>query len=190
MGGVAAHAATFPNIGNNTNGPALIITLNANNTATIAAGGSTGPYDGVEDTYIGVVNNSGHTVNSINISSNQDIFGFDGDGIDGSNYLNISPNANDSTGYGGPNGFFTNITSTFVPSFSESGTVNWIGGIANGGQDIFSLEEPLTAADFQGSNGGVTVGGVPEPASWAMMLVGFFGVGGLIRSRRRTMAVA
>lgn len=29
------------------------------------------------------------------------------------------------------------------------------------------------------------VGGVPEPATWAMMLIGFFSVGGLLRSRRR-----
>ena len=28
-------------------------------------------------------------------------------------------------------------------------------------------------------------GGVPEPASWAMMLVGFAGIGGMVRSRRR-----
>ena len=30
--------------------------------------------------------------------------------------------------------------------------------------------------------------GVPEPASWATMLVGFFGLGGMIRSRRRMAA--
>jgi hypothetical protein len=33
--------------------------------------------------------------------------------------------------------------------------------------------------------------GVPEPASWAMMLLGFFGLGGALRARRRmTLAAA
>ena len=38
---------------------------------------------------------------------------------------------------------------------------------------------------FFGSAGGFT-GGVPEPASWAMMLGGFGMIGGAMRSRRRT----
>ncbi len=33
-------------------------------------------------------------------------------------------------------------------------------------------------------------GGVPEPASWALMLVGFGGVGALLRSNRRRPAMA
>jgi PEP-CTERM motif-containing protein len=33
-------------------------------------------------------------------------------------------------------------------------------------------------------------GGVPEPATWAMMILGFGGVGGLMRRRRETMALA
>ena len=30
--------------------------------------------------------------------------------------------------------------------------------------------------------------GVPEPTTWALMLLGFFGLGGALRSRRRTLA--
>ena len=37
-----------------------------------------------------------------------------------------------------------------------------------------------------GANGGPSV---PEPATWAMMLAGFFGLGGLMRSRRATPTV-
>jgi hypothetical protein len=32
---------------------------------------------------------------------------------------------------------------------------------------------------------GCVIGGVPEPASWAMLIVGFFGLGSLLRSSRR-----
>jgi len=35
-----------------------------------------------------------------------------------------------------------------------------------------------------------TVGGVPEPASWALMLVGFGGLGAALRARRRGRTVA
>lgn len=35
-----------------------------------------------------------------------------------------------------------------------------------------------------------TTGGVPEPATWALMLMGFFGLGGALRASRRTPAAA
>ncbi|HXV00953.1 MAG TPA: PEPxxWA-CTERM sorting domain-containing protein, partial [Caulobacteraceae bacterium] len=36
--------------------------------------------------------------------------------------------------------------------------------------------------------GGVAFNGVPEPASWALMLIGVAGLGGAVRSRRRAAA--
>ena len=98
-------------------------------------------------------------------SSSQDIAGFDGDGINASIYLNIPNNPSDNSGYGGPNAFFTNIAANL-----ESLTVNFITPIAaNGGTDIFSLEEPVAMNNI--------VVGTPEPSTWAMMLLGFAGMG-------------
>jgi len=181
--GGAASAATFPGYGLDTGGPALLITLNSDGTTTLTSTGQPQTYDGADDTYIGVINNSGNTVNALNLSSNADIFGFDGDGID---TYGAPGNAKDTTGYGGPDGYFTNITGSYF-SLPEKGTVNFIGGIANGGSDYFSLEEALTTASFTNP---ITVGGVPEPMTWAMMLMGFFGIGAAVRRRRETGVLA
>ena len=53
-------------------------------------------------------------------------------------------------------------------------------------QAFFALEETLT-----GTNGGITVGGVPEPSTWAMMLLGFAGLGFLSfrKSKQRSAAL-
>jgi hypothetical protein len=50
--------------------------------------------------------------------------------------------------------------------------------VARGPMDIISL--PTAAAD--------AVSAVPEPAGWAMMLVGFGGLGALLRRRRAAAA--
>lgn len=46
---------------------------------------------------------------------------------------------------------------------------------------------PITAG---GSLSTSTVGGIPEPASWAMMLFGFGGLGSVLRSRRSRLSLA
>jgi hypothetical protein len=113
---------------------------------------SIGPYDGIEDTLVGVQNLSGGTVKSITLSSKTlAIFGFDGDGLE----TFISPPKGGATGYEGA------ITTTLnfnvngtLDTFSgisaglKSGTLNFPGGLLNNGSAFFSLEEPLTAAYF------------------------------------------
>jgi hypothetical protein len=136
-----------------------------------------GPYDGTDDTYFGVINNTSHAITSFGLSSStQDIGGFDGDGIDA---YGATPNATDAafcgTGislgncnYGGEFAFFTNNDSPYM-----SLTVNFLGGIAaNGGTGYFSLEEAVSL-----SAPPVITPGTPEASTWAMMLLGFAGLG-------------
>lgn len=182
-----ANAAVYPPIGDNTAGPSLIITIAADGTASIAAGPSTGPYDGSDDTYIGVENNSSNTINSLHLSSSgAPIFDFEGDGIDGYGGDGVAPVAGnpDNTGYGGPLGFFTNINSS-----TTAGDVNFFGGLAPGATTFFSLEDSLTTATFTGPGGGISTGGggVPEPATWAMMLIGVGAIGSVLRMRRNAV---
>ena len=157
-----------------------LITIDANNTVTVTIPDAN-PYDGVEDTLVGVVNNSTTTLNTL-LLSGSDIFGLDGDGVctytfaaangvvSSSYCSNSQRNGVDPQDYYGP-------TSRFIISNANTGTVNFVGGVAgNGGKTFFSLEEPPTA-QLQ-----VVVGGTPEPATCAMLLGG---LGSLWLYRRR-----
>jgi hypothetical protein len=189
-------SAAFPGIGNDPLGPALLITLNSNGTATLSNGPSIGiPYDGNEDTYIGVTNNSGGSVSGITLRapSSVGIFGFDGDGVGtmpatgypgvGSGTVQYgTPNAHDTFGYGGPIGFFSGITSG---GGFDTGFLNFFGSLANNASTWFSLEEPLTSASF------IVTPGVPGPvvgAGLPGLVAAFGGVVGWWRRRRQKSA--
>jgi hypothetical protein len=100
-----------------------------------------GPYDNIEDTLIGVQNNSGITITGFGISGSG-IFGFDGDGLCAAS---ISPHPAGCpfgpTGYEGPG-------TSFTIANVNSGTVSFAGGIASGKSAFFSLEEPLKATSI------------------------------------------
>jgi PEP-CTERM motif len=180
--GGAAYAA-FPGVGHNPLGPELLITFSNSGVSTMLnpVYGTTdpGPYDGSDDVYFGVINNSSTPVSKFNLSSTSSppIGEFDGDGINTGLYLNIPNNPSDSTGYGGPNAFFTNISADLT-----SLTVNFITPIAaNGGTDIFSLESAAKVNNI--------VVGTPEPSTWAMMLAGFAGMGFIAYRKRGTKKI-
>jgi len=180
-GATPAVANICPNVGADTN-CGIIITLNPGGTATVTATGQ-GPYDGIEDTLVGVVNNSGGTVSSISLSSKLDIFGFDGDGASSGPPFLTLPGAHSSyAGTISKTGNF-NLSGPFdtfpgINAGKTAGNVNFPGGLLNGGSAWFSLEEPLTAASFTVKTG------VPEPATLSVLgaaLAGF----GLLRRRRK-----
>ncbi|MEO8339634.1 MAG: hypothetical protein ABI604_07915 [Nitrospirota bacterium] len=114
-----------------------------------------GPYDTIDDTLVGIVNQSTKTISSIELRSGLPVFAFDGDGICGNSPLTGLPYiprppasacppfpAPGSTGYETTGVSFTNMSSTFT-----EGKVNFSSSIAaNGGTAYFSLEEAISSA--------------------------------------------
>jgi uncharacterized repeat protein (TIGR01451 family) len=126
-------------------GCTILITLNADGSITITDPNPAPSYDnGKDDNLIGVVNNSGKPVTSLQLSSaTVPIFGFENDGVcsGGWTFSPVGPNPNCGTptpangnGYG-PAGITYTVTNPHL------GLVNFgNGGIPPGGTAFFSLE--------------------------------------------------
>jgi hypothetical protein len=124
-----------------------IITIDDTN-GSVVSHTARGPYDEIDDTLVGVINNSSQAILSIGLRSGIAIFEFDGDGICGNSPITglpYSPRPNGCpfgpTTYEGPGVSFTNIHSNFT-----EGTVNFAPSIvARGGRGYFSLEAAISA---------------------------------------------
>lgn len=156
---LATPAAPFtecPAIGNDTSCGILLDVTDSG--VTVLEDPSQGPYDGADDTLIGVLNQSSKTLGHIELGSDNYIFAFDGDGICSGFYVGTPAGCPfGPTGYEGPG-------TEFVPSSSyTNGVVNFTSGIASGGTAYFSLEEPLTSSTVvSGGPSVIEQGGAPN----------------------------
>jgi hypothetical protein len=140
--------------------PSCAIVVELTDGATNILGDPTvGPFDGIEDTLIGVQNNSSVTVTRITLTDTRTvgipIFGFDLDGIcSGYTFTGSAGCPFGTTGYEGPGTSFENISLD-----AKSGDVVFNPGVAPGGTAYFSLEDSLTAANIIVSNTAVSYTG-------------------------------
>ena len=123
----------------------LLIVVNPDGTTTVLGDPSQQPFDGMEDTLVGVQNNSTQTVYTIPISSSSSagsIFGFDGDGICSGLY-DQSPAGCPwgPSGYEGPG-------VSFSVTDADNGAINFPQGLSPTASTYFSLAAAVTAGEI------------------------------------------
>jgi hypothetical protein len=153
--GAATPTAPFnecPALGFDT-GCALLIYISPSGTVTVLSDGTQGPYDGSDDTLIGVLNDSSSSVNAVSLQGvgSGTPFAFDGDGAcqvtnSGGGAGFVPPPAGcpfGPYGYEGPNTSFSGISTD-----KSSGTVNFTSALGSSGTAWFTLEGQITASSI------------------------------------------
>jgi hypothetical protein len=85
----------------------------------------------------------------------------------------------------------TGATLDALPGMDANGSQT---AFTTNGRLTFSFDSAIDRIDFASGNYSLEIGDigavtlVPEPAAWAMMVLGFGGVGGLVRRRRQLLA--
>jgi hypothetical protein len=158
-------------------GCAILIVVQPNGTLVSYADPSQSPFDGIEDTLIGVQNESGSTVSSIALQGTvfPGIFEFDGDGLcsgqnegGGSGFL--PPPAGcpfGPTTYEGPNTSFTVVN-------GNEGTVNFFEGTLVPGKSAYFSLEGVVSLTCSGSS---CTGGPPNEAKETSLVTSLLGGG-------------
>jgi hypothetical protein len=186
-----------PGVGLNPNGCQFLVTFGPGGAISTqqATGTDNQPFDGVEDTLIGIQNNSGAPIAFINLGpalglNGIPVFEFDSDGAcSGFNSPQPACVGGDSTGYGGfisPNstglpsaGALGNVTFTNINAAQTAGRVVFgPGGIPNGGSAWFSLEDAFTLNTLP------VPPSVPEPGTLMLLGTGIFAVARRLRKAK------
>jgi hypothetical protein len=133
----------------------ILLVVNADNTVSVQGDPSVGPFDGNDDTLVGIINNSTTAVKAVTVSGpSSGLSGFDGDGICSGGYGSWNGSSGcpyGKTGYEGPGTSF--VTSQSLPDSAE---VDFAAGLAPGGKAYFSLEGALTSAELTAREGGLS----------------------------------
>jgi hypothetical protein len=138
----------------------ILLVVNSDKTVSVLGDPSVGPFDGNDDTLVGIVNYSADPVSAVTVSGpGSGLSEFDGDGICSSGYGPWSGSAGcpyGTTGYEGPGTSF--VTNASLPDAAE---VDFAKGLAPGASAYFSLEGALTSARLSAREGhlGFTVSG-------------------------------
>ena len=119
----------------------LLLVVNPDRTVSVQGDPAVHPYDGLDDTLVGVVNNSLTSVSAITVTGPRSGLSlFDGDGLC---TYGVAGCPFGATGYEGPNTKF--VTDSALRDKAE---VDFTGGLVPGQSRYFSLEGALTAASI------------------------------------------
>jgi hypothetical protein len=127
----------------------ILIVINADRSVSVLGDANVGPYDGGDDTLVGVQNNSSTYVQAITVTGpGSGLSTFDGDGLC---TYSVSGCPFGPTGYEGPD-----VSFTVDPSLPDSAEVDFgSGGLGPNSSDYFSLEGALTQAVITARQGGL-----------------------------------
>ena len=131
--------------------------------------------DGDDDVLVGIVNDTHRSISSITLTGPETPFGFYGDGACDGIWIFAAGNPCGSTTF--PYGH-QGVTFSAISADTDTGTVDFAGGIAPGGNNWFSLEGPVD----------VNLKIVPEPGGDLLLLVGtcLVGTGRVLRRKLRS----